>query len=99
MIAWGGRPRSPSPTPLYLFTRSLVRLHLHPILKLFRGADPGPVIHVSGGCDAVLLSGRDGVNTIWYNKLEKKWVIAKVNDGLPQEGGEQLGSPLIQIRY
>ena len=71
--------------------RLLVRLYIQLVLKVFRGADTDSVIHVSGGCDAVLLSGRDGVSTIWFNELEEKWIVAKVNDGLPQEGGEQHG--------
>jgi len=53
-------------------------------------AKSNSVIHVSGGYDAVLLSGRDGINTIWFDSLDHKWVVSKINDGLPEEGGEQL---------
>ena len=60
-------------------------------LELFHDANLDAVIHVSGGFDAVLLSGRDGINTIWFNELEQQWVVAKVNDGLPQDGCERLG--------
>ena len=59
-------------------------------MTLFHDDNPDAVIHVSGGFDAILLSGRDGINTIWFNGLEKKWVVAKVNDGLPQGGCERL---------
>jgi hypothetical protein len=68
--------------------RLLVRFHPQPILKLSRGANPDSGLHHPGGLDAVLLSGRDGINTIWFEEQHKKWVVAKVNDGLPQEGGE-----------
>jgi len=60
-------------------------------LEPFHDANPDAVIHVSGGFDAVLLSGRDGINTIWFNGLEQQWVVAKVNDGLSQDGCEQPG--------
>lgn len=54
-------------------------------------ADPAAVIHVYGGFDAILLSGRVGISTIWFNRLEQKWVVVKVNGSLPQDGCEQLG--------
>ena len=38
-------------------------------LELFHDADPDAVIHISGGIDVVLLSGREGINTILLDAL------------------------------